>query len=412
MSGRTTAVRVWRRAGAAVAVLWVVTMLVIVVATGSVEAAAPVGVDPVDGFGGWPVPPVDATGLELLRTGLLRFDALWYLAIAADGYPATAEVPQAAAFLPGYPAVVAGVAALLGGRLVIAGLLVSFVATVASIVGLQRLAGLLTTPGTGDRAALQSATTVVALTFPTAFFLLTPYAESLLLATAVWALVLAVDDRPFASAALAAAATVTRPVGVLLVVPLLLGVVARNRTPSGWWRDGDGRRHVLRRHVVPASGVGLGGVGLLAHGWIGWGDPFAVVAAQEGWQRTTTFPLRTLWDGLRYGLDALDGGATVYHLLDVLVFVLTVTGVAVLVRRREWPLVAHALVSVGLWLAQPFLGRPLMSTPRFALAVPAVVLGLAVLVARGEGWTRAIVPVSAVLLAVHLVLFTRWSFVF
>lgn len=408
----TTGVVPWRRATTAVAVAWVLTMLVVVVATGAVDARAPVGVDPLDGFGGWPVPPIDATGFELLRTGLVRFDALWYLAIAADGYPATTSVPQAVAFLPGYPSVVALVGALLGGRLVVASLVVSFVATVASVVGLQRLAELVAaTHPDLDRRDVRQGTTVLALVFPTSFFLLAPYAESLLLATSVWALVLATRGRPFASAGLAAVATVTRPVGVLLVVPLLLGGVAHHLPPSGWWRDATTRRLVARRHLLPTAGVGLGGLALLVHGAIGWGDPVAVVSAQDGWQRTTTFPLVTLWDGVRYGLDALHGGATVYHLLDLLVFGLTLLGIGVLVRRREWPLVAHGVASMLLWLVQPFLGRPLMSTPRFALALPAVVIGLA-LVGRGDGWRRAVVPVCAVLFTVHLVLFTRWSFVF
>ena len=403
--------RDWRRATLAVALTWLVTMLLVIVATGAVEARAPVGVDPAAGFGGWPVPPVDATGLELLRTGLVRFDALWYLAIAADGYPSTPGVPQAVAFLPGYPAVVAVVGAVLGGRLVLAALLVSFAATVASVVGLQRLAALVA--GEDASPHLTRTTTLVALVFPTSFFLLAPYAESLLLATSLWALVLAARDRVWTSALLAALATVTRPVGVLVAVPLLLGVTRAHLPEGGWWRVRATRTGVLRRHVVPAAGVGVGGVALLAHGAQGWGDPMAVVTAQDGWQRTPTFPLSTLLDGVGHGLDALRGGATVYHLLDLVVLVLVAIGVGMLVALREWPLVAHAAASVLLWLFQPFLGRPLMSTPRFALAVPAVVLGLALLVDdERRGWRQAVVPVSSVLFAVHLVLFTRWSFVF
>lgn len=399
----------WRDAIVAVALLWAVTMLVVVVATGALPAREAVAVAPAPGFGGWAAPPVDASGLELLRTGLVRHDALWYLAIASDGYPTTTAVPQAAAFLPAYPALVAGVAALLGGRLVLAGLLVAFVATVASVVGMQRLAGLLR--GADGSRSRRTTVTLVTLLFPTSFFLLAPYAESLLLATSVWALVLAAEDRPVASAGLAALATVARPTGALLALPLLLGVVAARRPPRRWWRDRAARTEVVRRQLVPASGVALGGITLLLYGAVLWGDPLAVVNAQDGWQRAARFPLATLWDAVRFGLDALGGGATVYHLLDVVVLGMTLTGTVVLARRREWPLVLHALASMVLWLSQPFPGRPLMSTPRFALAVPAVVLGLAAL-ADGDGLRRAVVPLSAVLFAVHLVLFTRWWYVF
>ncbi len=401
--------RTWLRAGGAVLVAWLVTMLVVVVATGAVAAQAGTPVAGAPGFAGWPVPAVDASGLELVRTGLVRFDALWYLAIAADGYPTTGAVPQAAAFLPGYPLVVAATGVVLGD-LVVAALVVSFLATVASVVGLQRLADLVT-PDDAPLPAVRDTTTVVALVFPTSFFLLAPYAESLLLATSVWALVHAAQGRPGRSAALTAIATVTRPTGALLTVPLLLGVVASDRPTPGWWSDRDRRTSLLRRRVVPVLGVALGGAALLAYGAVLWGDPLAVVNAQDGWQRTTTSPLTTLRIGVGFGLQALVDGSTPYHLLDLVVLALTVTGVAVLARRREWPLVAHAVASMLLWLSQPFAGRPLMSTPRFALAVPAVVLGLALL-ARGEGLRRAVVPVCAVLFAVHLVLFTRWWFVF
>ena len=413
MSGRPqrAAWRSWLSAAAAVGALWVATAVVVVVATAVVPSVAPVAVDPAPGFGGWSVPPLDASGLTLLRTGLVRFDALWYLAIAADGYPATAGVPGAAAFLPGYPLVVAAVARLLGGDTVLAALAVSFASTTATVVGLRRLAALLARDHGTDADRLGRAATVVLLVFPTSFFLLAPYAESLLLASTVWALVTAAQGRPLASAALAAVATVTRPVGVLLALPLLLGVLASRQPDPARWRDPGTRRRLLRSHLLPAAGVGVGGAALLLHGWARWGDPLAVVAAQSGWQRELRSPLWSMTEGVGHALRTLADGSAPYHLLDVLVLVLTLTGVVVLARRREWPLVAHAVVSVLLWLAQPFGGRPLMSTPRFALAVPAVVLGLALL-SRDDRLGAVVVPASSILLALHLVLFTRWGYVF
>ena len=64
-----------------------------------------------------------------------------------------------------------------------------------------------------------------------------------------------------------------------------------------------------------------------------------------------------------------------------------------------------------LWLSTTFADRPLMSTSRFALALPAVTIGLALL-SRRDGLGRAVVPVCGVLFGVHLLLFTRWWFVF
>lgn len=389
---------VWRRAVVATAALWLGTIVVVVVAAGTLPARDAVDVVPTDGFAGWEAPASDASGAALVGSGLVRFDALWYLAIAADGYPTTPDVPQAAAFFPGYPAVVATLGALLGGRLVLAAHLVALLSCVVALAGLQRLAELvLPEGGLDDRAVL------VAVTFPTAFFLIAPYAESLLLACAVWALVHAANGRPWVAALLAAAATSARPVGVLLAIPLLLGVVrdqgARNGSVSWTAR------------LVPALGSGLALVGLGVAGWLRWGDPLAVVRAQEAWQRQLTAPWESLWWAVDFALADLGGGTTGYQLLDLTVFAITVTGVVVLARHRQWPLVAHAVANLGLWLSQPFVSRPLLSTPRFALVVPGVLLGLALAVRR-PAMERLWLPVGVGLLALHLALFSRWWFVF
>lgn len=400
--------RAWTRAAVGTTVLAAVTGLVVVVATATLPAADPVAVQPGPGFAGWEPAPTDASGTGLLATGLVRFDALWYLAIAADGYPTTESVPQAAAFFPGYPAAVAVAAVPLGGRLVPAALLVSLLATLVAVTGLHRLAELV---GGDD---LGRGTVMATVAFPTAFFLLAPYAESLLLACATWALVHAARGRPAAAALCALAATLVRPVGVLLVVPLLLGVVRGGSDVTGVpalrGRGGTvGARATAA--LLPSLGVAAGGVALLVWGQLAWGDPLAVASAQAGWQRTLMLPPVTLWHAVRFGLRALVDGSTPYHLLDLVVLGLTGWGLVALTRRREWPLVAHTVVNLLLWLAQPFPGRPLMSTPRFALAVPGVLIGLG-LAARGRvgGWVLPAVGVA--LLTLHLALYTRWLHVF
>jgi hypothetical protein len=347
-------------------------------------------------------------------TGLVRFDALWYLAIAADGYPATAGVPQAAAFFPGYPALVAALGALLGGRLVLAAHLVSVVACVVALAGLQRLAGLAglaAAPGLAaargtDPEDLHRRTVLVTVVFPTAFFLVAPYAEAVFLATAVWGLVLAARRRPWLAALLVLAATLTRPVGALLVVPLVLGVV-RGTTVD---RAASTRRLLVER-LVPAAGAGVALAALGLHGWARWGDPLAVVNAQSAWQRDLTAPWDSAVWAVRFALEDLGGGFSGYHLLDLLVVGAAVVGVVALARRQQWPLVAHAAANLLLWLVQPFASRPLLSAPRFALVVPGVLLGLAVAIERPSR-ERVWLPVAGALFALHLALFSRWWFVF
>ncbi len=346
---------VWRRALVATIGLWVASTVVVVVAAGTLPAGDAVGVAPSAGFGGWDTPSPDASGAALVGSGLVRADALWYLAIAADGYPVTATVPQAAAFFPGYPAVVAGLGAALGGRLVLAAQLVSLLACVVALAGLQRLAGLVSAgdgDGDGDAPAggpdaaadsdgLQRRTVLVTVVFPTAFFLLAPYAEALFLATAVWALVMAARQRPWLAALLTLAATLTRPVGALLVVPLVLGVVRGARSSAGDGpgddRPGSTRRAVLVERVVPAAGAGVALAALGTYGWARWDDPLAVVHAQAAWQRDLTAPWDSVVWAVRFALEDLGAGFSGYHLLDLLVVTAAVGGVVALARRREWP---------------------------------------------------------------------------
>lgn len=425
----------WRRAALATAALWLASMAVVVVAAGTLPVRETVDVPADVGFAGWTAPAPDAAGAELLGSGLVRFDALWYLAIAGDGYPSTTDAPQAAAFFPGYPAVVAGLGAVLGGRLVLAAQLVSLLACVAALAGLQRLVVLLAaagarhardahyadahyadahdTPGTrhdhDDHVDLARRTVLVTVLFPTAFFLVAPYAEALLLACGVWALVHAVRGRPWLAALLVAAATLTRPVGALLVVPLLLGVVARHEDAAT--HDDRGVRGLIAARGVPATGAVVALAGIALFGWLRWDDPLAVVHAQASWQRSLAAPWDSVVDAVLFAVSDLGAGLTGYHLLDLVVVGAAVGGAGVLVARRQWPLVAHAAANLLLWLAQVFPSRPLMSAPRFALVVPGVLAGLALVTGR-RSVERVWLPVSAGLLALHLALFSRWWFVF
>jgi hypothetical protein len=388
----------WRRAAVATIALWAFTLLLAVLATPIVPGGTATAVAPAPGFAGREPPPVDATGGELLGTALVRQDALWYVAIAADGYPTGEAVPAAAAFYPAFPAVVAAAGAVLGGRLLVAAQLIALLACVAALAGVHELARDLLGARTARWAVVAGAV------FPTSFFLVAPYPEGMFLAASTWSLVQLVRGRPWHAAALAAVATLTRPVGVLLAVPLLLGVVGLGAATTG-------TRPPLRDRGIAVAGIGVGGVAILLHGYVSWGRPLAVVEAQSGWQRELVPFVVTLYDGARIGLRTLVDGSAPYHLLDLLVLLVTVAAVVVMARRRQLPLALHGVVSLLLWTSLVFAGRPLMSTPRFALGVPAVLLGVGLLLDddRRRPW---LLPVLGALLALHAVLFTRWLFVF
>ena len=111
-----------------------------------------------------------------------HWDSVWFLQIAHNGY---GVYPQASAFYPLYPLLIALFGKILFGHYVLAGIFVSLAATFVSFVLLHRLARRLL----GDEGA-QRAVVYLAI-YPMALFLQAVYSEALLLALILGAFYLA-----------------------------------------------------------------------------------------------------------------------------------------------------------------------------------------------------------------------------
>ncbi len=167
-----------------------------------------------------PCPACRDASANLLLNALASWDGAAYLEIARNGYASLD--PSYAAYFPLYPLLMS-VGGLLGGgdAYIIAGLIVSNAACLAAAVMLVVLAR---ERGTD---ALRAASYL--LIFPTTVFLSALYADSLFMALAIGSALAARRSRWWASGALAAAAGLTRPFGVLAIIPL---AVALWRTPA------------------------------------------------------------------------------------------------------------------------------------------------------------------------------------
>lgn len=375
-----------------------------VTAGGLIEGLEPVPVQPVEGtgFAGWDAATAAEQGPGLLGAGLERFDALWYLAIAEHGYPVPpgGAVPQAAAFFPALPALIAVLAPLVGGLLP-AATVIGLAAATAGLAGLHRLTRLTVGGAAGGPRAPRLAV-VAAAAFPTAFFLVAPYTEGLFLAASVWALVWGRQRRWWPAAAAAVLAGLTRNVGVLLAVPLAVMV----------WRSHRAGRLSGRGGAAAAVAAGPAGLGVLAvFGQLTWGTPVAIASVQSGWERTPTWPWESLLDAVRFAVSTPGVFATGYHTLDLIVFLPVAGAVGWLLVRRHWALGLYAAAHVLVWLAYPFPSRPLMSTGRFALAVAPVFVVFGWWLTR-HPVRRLWLPASGALLGIHLLLFTNWHYVF
>jgi hypothetical protein len=152
-----------------------------------------------------------AAETNLLLSVWQRFDTNWYLKIAQRGYSGD---DGSTVYFPLYPLLIRVVSAVVGNAM-LAALLISNLSAIGALAMLYRLNEAL--------FGAPSARRVVAywLLFPTAFFLLAAYTESLFLFLALAAFDCARRDKWILAALLGGLAALTRLQGALLIVPLL-----------------------------------------------------------------------------------------------------------------------------------------------------------------------------------------------
>lgn len=361
--------------------------------------------------------PFGALGDDLVAP-MARWDSVWFLTIAQDGYDDDVARP---AFFPLYPLLMRAAGAPLGSEL-LGGIVVSWLAFLVALVVLHRLAEL----ELGDAYAARLAVLACAL-FPMAFFPTAVYSEGLFLALSVGAVYAARTGAWAWAGALGALAAGTRSAGIVLVVPLaLLALDARRaRGATGWRPD---------RDDLPALWVLLVPLGLLA--FCGWfaatgGDARAPFDAQEVWFREFAGPFVGVWDGAVAAFEGARqllsgsrmpvyftqaGGDPFIAAQDNLILfaflVLAVVMTAGVLRRLPLAHGAYVVAALALPLSAPVTPQPLMSLPRFLAVLYPLFLWAGWWLARG-GARRApvLLSCSAVLLCFFSARFATWHWV-
>lgn len=332
-----------------------------------------------------------------------RWDSAWYLRIAEHGYGAA---DGTAAFYPLYPGLVAALGRVFAGHYLVAGLVISLGCCLASFVLLYRLAEPRLGADGAERAVLYLAV------FPMSLFLQAVYAESLFLACALGAFLLAERGRFLPAAVLCGLALLTRPAGIALL--LALAWTARRR-----WRD------LAALAVAPLLFL----VYPLVLHWSGRGA-FDFLHTERLWHRhaSAAGPFGGLWDGFRAGWNGIrqlasGSGEHVYwpisgeplHVASVNVealgFLLVFVWLAWIAWRRLGAAYGiFAAASLAFPLSVPSSRFPLLSLPRFGLVVFPFFLALALVGARPRVHA-AIVGVSAALLGIVVVQWALWQWV-
>jgi hypothetical protein len=287
-----------------------------------------------------------------------NFDGSMYASVVRDGY----MQPWQPAFYPLYPALVRGALLLTFGHLGIAGLLVASVACLGAL-GLLRV---LAERELGLPAARRA---LVALAvFPTALFLAAAYAESLLLLLSLSAFLALRAHRWAIAGVLIALATLTRPVGILLLAALAAEVWASSSRLRGVVFQPLALRSRLSStlRVLRSPSVSsvlticsacalpvLALAGYFAFLAARYGSFFAATHAEaDGWGRYLSWP----WDGFARDAGALfsvGGPKEVFAFLDI-VFTLLFVGLTVaMLRRLPAPYVAYTAATLVLVLLTP-----------------------------------------------------------
>ncbi|HET7856304.1 MAG TPA: mannosyltransferase family protein [Gaiellaceae bacterium] len=338
-----------------------------------------------------------------------RWDSVWFLRIAEHGYGSLEGA--AAAFYPLYPATVGLVGRAFFGHYVLAGIVVSLAASLAAFVLFHDLAESKLGADGARRAVLYLAL------FPMTLFLLAVYSEALFLLLTVAAFVLAERRRFLPAGLVAGLALLTRPVGVALLPPLALLA----------WRSPDRTGALVRLASAPLLFL-VYPVVL----WLQRDDPWAFARAQDIWSRHLSYagPLGGIWDGLRSawaGVRQLVSGShtTTYwpavdgtdpmrvaavNLESFAFLVLFVALTVVAWRHFGAPYGLFAALSLAIPLSVPSERWPLLSLPRFGLAIFPLFLALAVLGGRPRVHV-AIVAVSSMLLGVAVAQWALWQWV-
>jgi len=348
--------------------------------------------DPVS-VPGWPATPLPDPGWHNLFTVWERFDALWFLRIADQGYRAS---DGSAAFFPMYPLLVRFVSAVLGGRPLAASLLVSNTALLGALTFLYDL----TRTEISEGAA--RATVVLICAFPTAFFLFAPYGESTFLLFAVLALWAARRDRWPLAAAAGFGAALTRNIGAVVGIALLVEAIQR-------WRE-DGRLPI--RGGLAAFATGLGTLSYLAFWRARSGDWLAPIHQQANWERVFSWPWTTLVDGTKAAFRYIGNTNGPYWLIDWLIVLPVLAASVVALTRYRWAFRVYLWGGLLAPLTFIFEGRPLMSMPRFVLPLfPAFWVMIEILERRRvPRW--AVAAVGAAGLGLLVPLFVNWYYIF
>lgn len=328
-----------------------------------------------------------------------QWDTVHYTTIAEwgyDGEPGVGQLAPLEAFFPGYPLAIKALHTVSGLDYVVAGLLISLVASAVAIVALARLAALEVRPGVAAEA-LADRTVLLYVLAPSAVFLAAAYTEALFLAFAFPAWLCAKKGRWAAAGILCAFACGIRITGVFvaiaLVVEFLTARDGRRRWPAAPW---------LALPVLPVAAY-FTYLHDRTGDWNAWQH-----AQEKGWYRTFHWP----WEALANTWEAAYDGqqSTVFAWMfgaEILAVGVGLLLTVWLLRERRWAEATY----IGLQLYAFTTSYWFFSVPRSTLTWWPLWIALAAWSLRRPAVLQSYLAVLAPFSVAFVLLFSngRWA---
>lgn len=315
-------------------------------------------------------------GLEHPLALLGSWDSRWYRIVAERGYLLVHGRFSDPAFFPLLP-VLERAGMWIGLPPVVAGVLLANVGFVAGLILFYRLGQELLPEGVARRAAIYLAV------FPFSFVFSMAYPEGVVLPLVALTGLFAIRDRWLAAGACVALATLARPEGLMLAIPVV--AVARAHWPR--------LAGAARAKAVAASLAGVSAlVAFSLNLWWSVGDPLAWGKAERAWGRS--FSVTGPWEAIRaVATAAQDHNPWLYR--DVASCVVYIVLLVVALRAR----VPRSWIAAGAGMVLlPLASGSFTSDGRFGLLAVPVYWGLAVLGRRR--WPNRVIVLSSCLLLV------------
>lgn len=346
-----------------------------------------------------PVPPGIANALLGVWQ---RFDSIWYTKIAMQGY---AQDNGTTVFFPLYPLLTRLVGKVLWGNYLLGGMIVSNVAYFLALIALYKLTQLEFDSQTATRAV------VYLSVFPTAFFFLGVYTESLFLLFAVVAFYYARKRNWLAASVGGLLAALTKQLGLLLLFPLLYEYLAEREFAI----------RSIRRDVLLLALIPLGTLAFLLFRQLYIGEPFLVETYRMRWAVNASWPWSNIADSLAAIFNtgrfpALNPEDTLrrrifYNSFDLTCVALFLCLAIVSFRRLRLSYGLYMVSVLFVSLMQNFRPPyPIAALPRYVLVLFPGFMVLGAMV-KNKALHWAVVAFSALLLGLFTAMFATWRVV-